>query len=146
MLSHVWLFVTPWIVAHKDPLSMGSSRQEYWSGLPFPPPRDLPNSGIKAASPALQVDSLPLSHRRIADYYCLSLWCPIIIFLLVEDLVSVLMTADWSGRRLLKFGGDCWSLGAIFSNSQSKMVNGYHQFRGREKGEEDALMASGFSG
>ena len=55
-------FVTPWTVACQAPLSMGFSRQEYWSGLPFPSLRDLPNPGIKPESPALQVDSLPLSH------------------------------------------------------------------------------------
>ena len=47
----VQLFATPWTVAHQAPLSMGFSRQEYWSGLPFPPPGDLPNPGIKPASP-----------------------------------------------------------------------------------------------
>ena len=41
MLSHVWLFATPWAVAHQAPLSMGFSRQEYWSGLPFPSPGDI---------------------------------------------------------------------------------------------------------
>ena len=50
---------TPWTVAHQAPLSMGFSRQEYWSGLPFPPPGDLPDPGIKLLSPALQADSLP---------------------------------------------------------------------------------------
>ena len=45
--SHVWLFVTPWIVARQAPLFMGFSRQEHWSGLPFPSPGDLPNLGIK---------------------------------------------------------------------------------------------------
>ena len=45
--SHVWLFVTPWTVAHQTPLSMGLSRPEYWSGLPFPPPGALPNPGIE---------------------------------------------------------------------------------------------------
>ena len=45
-LSHVRLFVTPWTVAHKAPLSIGFSRQEYWRGLPCPPPGDLPNPGI----------------------------------------------------------------------------------------------------
>ena len=49
--SHVWLFVTLWTVALQAPLSMGFSRQEYWSGLPCPPPGDLPNPGIKPASP-----------------------------------------------------------------------------------------------
>ena len=52
-LSHVQLFATPWTVASQAPLSMGFSRQEYWSGLLCPPPGDLPNPGIKLASPAL---------------------------------------------------------------------------------------------
>ena len=53
--SHVQLFVTPWTIAHQAPLSMGFSRQEYWSQLPFPSPGDLPDPGIKptSASPAL---------------------------------------------------------------------------------------------
>ena len=54
-----------WIVAHKAPLSMGISRQEYWSGLPFPPPRDLPDPGVEPmslVSRAWQANSLPLSH------------------------------------------------------------------------------------
>ena len=49
--SHGQLFATPWTGTHKAPLSMGFSRQKYWSGLPFPPPRDLPNPGIKPTSP-----------------------------------------------------------------------------------------------
>ena len=48
--SHVRLFVTPWTVAHQAPLSMGFSRQEYWSGLPFPSPGDLPDPGIEPVS------------------------------------------------------------------------------------------------
>ena len=48
--SPVWLFATPWTVAHQAPLSMGFSRQEYWSGLPCPLPEDLPNPGIKPTS------------------------------------------------------------------------------------------------
>ena len=51
--------VTPWTVARQAPLSMGFSRQEYWSGLPFPSAGDFPNPGIEARSPALQADSLP---------------------------------------------------------------------------------------
>ena len=51
--SRVQLFETPWTVAHQAPLSMGFPRQEYWSGLPFSSPGDLPDSGIKPASPAL---------------------------------------------------------------------------------------------
>ena len=48
--SHVWLFETLWTVAHQAPLPMGFSRQEYWSGLPCPPPGDLPDQGIKPVS------------------------------------------------------------------------------------------------
>ena len=53
------LFVTLWTVALKSPLSMGFSRQEYWSGLPCPPPGDLPNPVIEPKAPTLQADSLP---------------------------------------------------------------------------------------
>ena len=59
--SHVWLFVTTWTVVHQAPLTMGFFRQEYCSGLPCPPPGDLPDPGIKPTSPAslvLQADSL----------------------------------------------------------------------------------------
>ena len=52
-LSHVQHFGTQWTVAHQAPLSMGFSRQEYWTGLSFPSPGDLPNPGIKPWSPAL---------------------------------------------------------------------------------------------
>ena len=50
---------TPWTVAHQAPLSIGFSRQEYWSGLPFLSPGNLPDPGIEPASPALQAGSLP---------------------------------------------------------------------------------------
>ena len=53
LLSYVQLFVTPWTIAHQATLSMKFSRQEYWNGLPFPSPRDLPDPGIKCAPPAL---------------------------------------------------------------------------------------------
>ena len=59
LLSRVQLFVTPWTVAYQAPPSMGFSRQEYWSGLPFPSPGDLPDPGIEPRSPTLQADALP---------------------------------------------------------------------------------------
>ena len=59
LLSHVWLFVTPWTVNHKAPLSIEFSRQEYWSELPCPPPGYFPNPGVKPRPPALQLDSFP---------------------------------------------------------------------------------------
>ena len=58
-LSRVQLFVTQWTVVHQAPPSMGFSRQQYWSRLPFPSPGDLPDPGIEPGSPALQADSLP---------------------------------------------------------------------------------------
>ena len=56
-------YVTLWTVAHQDPLFTEFSRQEYWIGLPFPSPGDLPNPGMEPTSPALAADSLPLSHQ-----------------------------------------------------------------------------------
>ena len=67
----------PWTIACQAPLSMEFSRQEYWSGLPFPPPGDLPDPGIKLRSPALQEDSLlseppgkPIIVERLCIYAC----------------------------------------------------------------------------
>ena len=59
MLSCVQLLVTPWTVDHQAPLSMGFSRQEYHSGLPYPSPGHIPSPGIEPGSPARQADSLP---------------------------------------------------------------------------------------
>ena len=55
--------LTLWAVVRQAPLSMGFLGQEYWSGLPFPPPGDLPDPGREPAPPALQADSLPQSHQ-----------------------------------------------------------------------------------
>ena len=62
--SRVQLFATPWTVAYEAPPSIGFSRQEYWSGLPFPSPEDLPNPGIESESPELQVDAFPTDLPR----------------------------------------------------------------------------------
>ena len=76
--SRVRLCTTLWTAAHQAPLSMGFSRQEHWSGLPFPSPKDLPNPGIEPmsptslASPALKADSLPLSHQGSLSWLGLS--------------------------------------------------------------------------
>ena len=64
-LSHVRHLCNPWTVGCQAPVSTGFSRQEYWSALPLPIPKDLPNPGIEPSSlvsPALQADSLPLHH------------------------------------------------------------------------------------
>ena len=74
VLSRVQLSATPWTVAHQAPLSMGFPRQEYWSGLPFPPPGNLPKPGIKLVfpvSPMLQAYSLatePLGTNKELPY------------------------------------------------------------------------------
>ena len=79
-LSRVRLFATPWTVAYQAPQSTEFSRQEYWSGLPFPSPGDLPNPGIEPWSPTLQADALPsepyyltISEVKVAQS-CLTLW------------------------------------------------------------------------
>ena len=63
---------TSWTVAHRAPLSMGFSKQEYWSGLPFPSPGDLTDPGIKPRSPALQADSLSSEPPGKQKHYLIS--------------------------------------------------------------------------
>ena len=77
LLSRVQLLKTPWTLAWQTPLSMGFSRQEYWSGLPFPSPGDLPNPGIEPRSPALEADALtsePPGKPRISIDAWIYLW------------------------------------------------------------------------
>ena len=62
LISHIWLFGTPWTVGHQAPLSMRFPRQECWGGLPFSPPGDLPSPGIEPVPPALQADSPLVPH------------------------------------------------------------------------------------
>ena len=64
LVSRVRLVATPWAAAYQDPLSMGFSRQEYWSGLPFPSPGDLPNPGMEPGLPHCRQTFYCLSHRR----------------------------------------------------------------------------------
>ena len=63
------LFASPWTVTHQASPSMEFSRHEYWSGLPFPSPGDLPNPGIEAGSPALQADALPSEPPGNSNYF-----------------------------------------------------------------------------
>ena len=76
-LSCVQLLATPWTVARQAPLSMKSSRQEYWNGLPLPSPGDLPEPRIESGSPALQADALlskllPLLSRFSRVWLCVT--------------------------------------------------------------------------
>ena len=79
LLSRVRLFATPWTVAHQAPPSVGFFRQEYWSGLPFPSPGDLPNPGIEPESPALEAEALsseppgkPMNMMLAVAYSCIA--------------------------------------------------------------------------
>ena len=75
-LSHVWLFCDPMDIRPPAPLSKEFSRQEYWSGLPFPPPGDLPNPGTELSLLHWQADSLPLSHLGSSNFliFHFNLW------------------------------------------------------------------------
>ena len=99
LLSLVWLFATPWTVAGQAPRSMEFSRQEYWSGLPFPSPGDLPHTGIEPGSPTLQADSSPseppgkpIIHSYIYVHTCVSdrihRYISISTFILLSNLSS----------------------------------------------------------
>ena len=91
-LSRVQLFATLWTVAHQAPPSMGFPRQEYWSGLPFPSPGDLPDPGIEPRSPALQADTLtsepPEKHTGV---YVVHIHNGILLSYLKNAFESVLM-------------------------------------------------------
>ena len=114
-------FTTPWTVTHQAPLSMGFPRQEYWSGLPFLSPEDLPNSGIEPTSPAWQVGSLLLSHlgRPECCYYqSFLLWKRFIKefrYFLLFDIVtwswvkaSVTTPSNLKEERNIQFSSDIW--------------------------------------
>ena len=77
LLSCVWLFAAPWTIVHQAPLSMKFSRQEHWSVLPFPPPRDLPVPGIKPRCPAMQVAALPSEPPGKPSTACMLIGFPV---------------------------------------------------------------------
>ena len=92
-LSCVQLFETPWTVAHQAPPSMEFSSQEYWSGLSFPSPGDLPDSGIEPGSPTLQTDALPsepLGNPFVINNSSLTMLCLIQWFLVNEGQCIIL--------------------------------------------------------
>ena len=117
-LNHVQLFVTPWIVAHQAPLSIGFSRLEYWSGLPCPPLGDLPDRGIESTSPALQMDSLLLSHwesPRLMAWICLQCrrpgfdpWVGKILWRRKWQAIPRFLPGEFHGQRSL-VGYNPWS-------------------------------------
>ena len=122
--SHVRLFASLWtVVARRASLSMGFSRQEYWSGVPCPPPGDLPNRGMEPSSPAtpvLQTDSLVLSHQG-------SPWFPLDVY--------------YEGFRQKQGLGACWN-GPCW-NEQASGLN--HHLRGRVVGMKREGSITGFT-
>ena len=104
-LSPVQLFSNPWTIACRAPLTMEYFKQEYWSGLPFPPLGDLPDPGIEPTSPALPVGSSPTEPPGKPQYVLLSsmnisthIWIFILMLDFFEDLCR-----NWSGKRLAAF-------------------------------------------
>ena len=80
------IFVTPWTVAHQASLTLGFPKREYWRGLPFPPPGDLPSPGIESGSPTLQVDfvlltELPKKPMYLSVYLCIYLSIYICVYI-----------------------------------------------------------------
>ena len=115
MLSHVQLFATPWMVALQAPLSIGFSSQEYWNGLSFLPPGDLPDSGIKLlsfASPVLSRKILyQVCHLEMDPRPCLSLST----FLIFPWIFTLILKKSLNLNFFLNF---CW-LFLLFSSHNS---------------------------
>ena len=104
-LSRVRLFVIPWTVADQAPPSMGFSRQECWSGLPFPSPGDLPDPGIEPGSPALQADALPSEPPGKPNYArngSLNIKEVLICLSLPHTMFPLLLTSDINMVHLLQ--------------------------------------------
>ena len=87
--------MTPWAEAFQAPLSRGFSRQEYWSGLPFPSPGDLPDPGIKPGSPELQADSLP-TEKGLQNVYVYQV---ITLHTILEFYLSIIHQKTGGERR-----------------------------------------------
>ena len=109
-LSRVRLFATPWTVAYQAPPSMGFSRQEYWSGLPFPSPGDPPNSGIIPGSAAFQADALTFEPSGKPVYYintpqntCMFPNTQHLTLLLAEIMPQTISSLSLQGFLILKF-------------------------------------------
>ena len=129
-LSHVQLFATPWATACQAPLSMKFSKQEYWSGLLYPPAGDLPNPGIQPRSPALQADSL-LSEWPGKLYSHYLLLFKIYNISLVFTLKSIFYRDFpwiwlWSDPNITLHIGSFWTLNfapeVVFSNPLAKSI------------------------
>ena len=101
LLSHVRLFAIPWTVAYQSPPSMEFSRQEYWSGLPFPTPGDLPDPEMEPRSPALQADALPseLPGKQFSSTfygYMVDIQKKVCIIITTIIIISIISLTKWN--------------------------------------------------
>ena len=112
-LSHVQLFVTPWTVAHQAPLSMEFSRQEYWSGLPFSPPGDLPNPGIfstQGPNPCLlHFYRWILYHCTTQVFFTFCIFLLAIVDLHITESGGLESEQNWSPRLMNNILGLLWN-------------------------------------
>ena len=134
LLSRIWLSATSWTIAYHTPPSMGCSRQEYWSGLPYPSPGDLPDPGIEPRSPALQADALPykpsgkpcLSER--SSYSCLAPWLFLLLSRILQDhlvlVTSRVCTCSPTLGTCVLLAADIWKSG--FHSSQIQVLKSSH--------------------
>ena len=106
--------LTPWTVAWQAPLSMEFPRQEYWSGLSFPSPRDLPNQGMELPSPAQQAESLLLSHRGSPEYE--------------------------TQNRKIRIGDWLWKMRLIFERGHNREQYQHHRETGEGTLARDEMM------
>ena len=105
MLTHVWLFVTPWPIAHKDPWAIKFSRQEHYSRLPFPLPGDFPDPGIKPVSPA--------SHALAGGFFTMEppgspLFVPAIGKFTTRFCLATVLKKEYVGDKSWKFHKPSW--------------------------------------
>ena len=98
--SHVWLFVTPWNVAHQAPLSMGFSRQEYWTGLPCTSPSDLTDPGIEPMSPVSWIGGQIIYNWATWEWFtkCFHIHCLSYYYLHNSFRMDLLVWYPWSPR------------------------------------------------
>ena len=107
-LSRVRLFATLWTVAYQAPPSMGFSRQEYWSGLPFPSPGDLPDPGIEPRSPALEADALTSEPLQYKNGNCLRAEASLHACIANRKLIAECLLCAW-----------CWAVLFFLSSHQT---------------------------
>jgi len=133
LLSRVRLSATPWTIAYQVPPSMGLSRQEYWSGLPFPSPGDLGNLGIEPGSPTLQAEALPSEPPGKSILFALYLgtW----LWWALSHPYSNHISCHWNWY--------CFVYG--INQAIWKEDNGYRMFCRKRKYENDILLRKVFS-